>query len=238
MVTSAPRHLTSADTAATSKSKQQATVVTREPHTTRKKQRTVTTTVPVDRELQVETIRGSDGQETTERGSVQTPRRDESRVDSRERRLQRDVRGQALQVTDTEIVDAQRKSRLVQKLKEDGVHRGMQIKVRHGLVLINTSSGRWVVLPPALWPVVFKECRDSVWAGHLRATHTYARIAQLYWWPNLMHEVRQWGRGCQECGSRKARPREIVPALRSINGGDVGDRWTLDVAGPLPTSNE
>ncbi|KAE8953380.1 hypothetical protein PR001_g32902, partial [Phytophthora rubi] len=35
--------------------------------------------------------------------------------------------------------------------------------------------------------------------------------------------------------SRKARPREVVPPLRSIRGGDVGDRWALDVAGPLPT---
>ncbi|KAE8959452.1 hypothetical protein PR001_g30712, partial [Phytophthora rubi] len=50
-------------------------------------------------------------------------------------------------------------------------------------------------------------------------------------------EVKQWVRGCQECGSRKARPREIVPPLRSIKGGDVGDRWALDVAGPLPTSD-
>ncbi|KAE8984424.1 hypothetical protein PR001_g23181 [Phytophthora rubi] len=44
-------------------------------------------------------------------------------------------------------------------------------------------------------------------------------------------------RGCQECGSRKARPRKIVPPLRSIKGGDVGDRWALDVAGPLPTND-
>lgn len=43
-------------------------------------------------------------------------------------------------------------------------------------------------------------------------------------------------RGCQECGSRKAKPREVVPPLRSIRGGDVGDRWALDVAGPLPVA--
>jgi hypothetical protein len=84
--------------------------------------------------------------------------------------------------------------------------------------------------------VVFKECHDSVWAGHLRATHTYARIAQQYWWPDLQREVKRWVRGCQEGGSRKARPREVITPLRSIRGGDVGDRWALDVAGPLPVS--
>ncbi|KAE8952803.1 hypothetical protein PR003_g34235, partial [Phytophthora rubi] len=77
----------------------------------------------------------------------------------------------------------------------------------------------------------------SVWAGHLRGPHTYGRVAQLYWWPNLQREVQKWARGCQECGSRKARPREVVPPLRSIRGGDVGDRWALDVAGPFPVAD-
>ncbi|GMF57991.1 unnamed protein product [Phytophthora fragariaefolia] len=49
-----------------------------------------------------------------------------------------------------------------------------------------------------------------------------------------LKEVKRWVQGCQECGSRKARPREVVPPLRSLRGGDIGDRWALDVAGPLP----
>ncbi|KAE9281856.1 hypothetical protein PF008_g27780 [Phytophthora fragariae] len=144
---------------------------------------------------------------------------------------------QTLQLAGEDIAVAQRKSRLVQRLLQAGEDKGMKVERRHGLVLIITAAGRRVVLPPELWPVVFKECHDSVWAGHLRAPHTHARIAQVYWWPALLQEVKQWVRGCQECGSRKARPREIVPPLRSIKGGDVGDRWALDVAGPLPTSD-
>ncbi|KAE9019074.1 hypothetical protein PR001_g13974 [Phytophthora rubi] len=50
------------------------------------------------------------------------------------------------------------------------------------------------------------------------------------------YEVKRWVAGCQECGSRKARPREVIPPLRSLRGGDVGDRWALDVAGPFPTA--
>jgi len=30
------------------------------------------------------------------------------------------------------------------------------------------------------------------------------------------------------------RPKEVIPPLRSLRGGDVGDRWALDVAGPFP----
>ncbi|KAE8964252.1 hypothetical protein PR002_g29031 [Phytophthora rubi] len=144
---------------------------------------------------------------------------------------------QTLQLTDEDIAAAKRKSRLVQRLLQAGEHKGMKVERRHGLVLIITAAGQRVVLPPELWPVVFKECHDFVWAGHLRAPHIHARIAQVYWWPALLQEVKQWVRGCQECGSRKARSREIVPPLRSIKSGDVGDRWALDVAGPLPTSD-
>ncbi|OWZ20918.1 Gag-pol fusion protein [Phytophthora megakarya] len=55
-------------------------------------------------------------------------------------------------------------------------------------------------------------------------------------WPKCTggQEVRRWVRECQECGSRKANPREAIPPLRSLRGGAVCDRWTLDVAGPFP----
>lgn len=34
----------------------------------------------------------------------------------------------------------------------------------------------------------------------------------------------------------KSTPREVIPSLRSLDGGDVGDRWALDIAGLLPDS--
>ncbi|KAE8985265.1 hypothetical protein PR001_g22938 [Phytophthora rubi] len=145
--------------------------------------------------------------------------------------------GDTLQLTDAEIVEAQQRSRLVQRLMTAGEYRGMPVERSYGLVVVNTQSGKRVVLPPALWAVVFKEMHGSVWAGHLRGPHTYGRVSQLYWWPNLQREVKKWVRGCQECGSRKARPREVVPPLRSIHGGEVGDRWALDVAGPFPVAD-
>ncbi|KAE8888166.1 hypothetical protein PF005_g23800 [Phytophthora fragariae] len=151
--------------------------------------------------------------------------------------VQRPAGGPTLQLTDAEIMDAQAKSRLVQRLLEVGEHQGQEVTRQFGLVTIKTPTGQRVVLPPALWPTVMKECHDSVWAGHLRAPHTYARIAQTYWWPSLRREVKRWVLGCQECGSRKVRPREVIPPLRSLRGGDVGDRWALDVAGPLPTTD-
>ncbi|OWY98311.1 hypothetical protein PHMEG_00030952, partial [Phytophthora megakarya] len=141
-----------------------------------------------------------------------------------------------LQLTDDEIIAEQKKSQLVQRLITAKTYRGQRIQEKHGIVVIEVPGGWRVVLPPALWATAFKEAHDSIWAGHLRAPHTYARMAQQYWWPGLQREVKRWVLGCQECGSRKVKPREVIPPLRSLRGGDVGDRWALDVAGPLPTS--
>ncbi|KAE8888594.1 hypothetical protein PF005_g10759 [Phytophthora fragariae] len=85
-----------------------------------------------------------------------------------------------LQLTDNEIMEAQSRSRLVRSIREAGVYKGMKVEQMYGITIIQTLQGRRLVLPVALWPQVFKECHDSVWAGHLRGPHTYARIAQLY----------------------------------------------------------
>ncbi|GMF40642.1 unnamed protein product [Phytophthora fragariaefolia] len=80
---------------------------------------------------------------------------------------------------------------------ESGEYRGSKVTRDFGLVVIETPNGPRVVLPPVLWTSVMKECHDSVWTRHLRAPHTYALIAQTYWWPNLSREVKHWVAGCQ-----------------------------------------
>ncbi|KAG1697111.1 hypothetical protein DVH05_028627 [Phytophthora capsici] len=142
-----------------------------------------------------------------------------------------------LQLSDKEIIDAQNASKFVKRTLDAGAYRGMQVKVKFGLAVIATKNGWRVLLPPTIWAPVFKEMHGSIWSGHLRGPHTYGRVAHLYWWPKLQREVNRWIRGCPECGSRKARPREVIPPLRSIGGGDVGDRWALDVAGPFPVAS-
>ncbi|KAE9086185.1 hypothetical protein PF006_g26080 [Phytophthora fragariae] len=145
-----------------------------------------------DEQRRVGPILGGDGVETSgQDADMRLPKSSSENVAQR-------TGMQTLQLTDEDITAAQWKSRLVQRLLQAGEHKGMKVERRHGLVLITTAAGRRVVLPPELWPVVFKECHDSVWAGHLRAPHTHARIAQVYWWPALLQEVKQWVRGCQE----------------------------------------
>ncbi|GMF27795.1 unnamed protein product [Phytophthora fragariaefolia] len=142
-----------------------------------------------------------------------------------------------LLLSDDEIMTAQKHSKFVKKLLAAGKYGSMNVVSKYGLVTIETANGWRVILPPTLWATVFKEMHGNVWSGHLRGPHTYGRVAQLYWWPGLYREVRIWIRGCQECGSRKAKPREVIPPLRSLRGGAVGDRWALDVAGPFPIAD-
>ncbi|OWZ01454.1 LOW QUALITY PROTEIN: hypothetical protein PHMEG_00027152 [Phytophthora megakarya] len=109
----------------------------------------------------------------------------------------------------------------------------MKVKVRHNLAVIETPHGRRVILPLELWAVVFKECHDSVWT-FVSASYTVEDCKCIF---VARTTTRSATLSCQECGSRKARPKEVIPPLRSLRGGDVGDRWALDVACPLPVTD-
>ncbi|ETO84418.1 hypothetical protein F444_01668 [Phytophthora nicotianae P1976] len=109
-------------------------------------------------------------------------------------------REQTLQLTDDNIIAAQKHSKLVQDLLTAGKCRGQKVSTSFELVVVVTTKGSRVGIYELLI-------------------------------------LKRWVAGCQECGSRKSRPRQVIPPLRSIRGGDVGDRWALDVAGPLPAND-
>ncbi|KAE9288914.1 hypothetical protein PF008_g26010 [Phytophthora fragariae] len=139
------------------------------------------------------------------------------------------------QLTDAEIKSEQAHDKTVKRLLEKGSYGASVIEESQGLVCIRDErGGRRVVLPSTLWAKALKEHHDSIFACHLRTPQTYARIATVYWWPDMRAHVKRWVQACRDCGSRKSKPKEVVPPLRSQDVGDVGDRWALDVAGPLP----
>jgi len=142
-------------------------------------------------------------------------------------------RGGEGQLTDEELREQQQRDEQVRELQQAGRHGTMEIVSVDGLTYAVTAAReRRVVVPAALRHKVLREAHDSIFAGHLRIPQTHARVAAVYWWPKMRVTVRQWVRGCRDCGTRKARPKEIIPSLRSLGLGFVGDRWALDVAGP------
>ncbi|KAE9286266.1 hypothetical protein PF001_g21522 [Phytophthora fragariae] len=143
-----------------------------------------------------------------------------------------------VQFTDEDVKREQVKSVMVQTLKQKATYRGQRVFTgEDGIVHAEVGEGESrIILPAKYWALAFKEAHDSLWAGHLRGPQTYEQLRRLYWWPHMREAVHDWVSACQDCGSRKARPRMVVPPLRSVKTGDVCDRWAIDVAGPLPVT--
>ncbi|GMF28426.1 unnamed protein product [Phytophthora fragariaefolia] len=57
-----------------------------------------------------------------------------------------------------------------------------------------------------------------------------------YWWSDIRTQVKLWVRSCRACGTRKTQSKAVIPPLQSQGVGDVGDKWAIDVAGPLPVT--
>ncbi|GMF51292.1 unnamed protein product [Phytophthora fragariaefolia] len=139
------------------------------------------------------------------------------------------------QLRDAEIQERQQEDKFVQKLKRGKRYQGRKVVEDGGLIyLLGEDGARRVVLPSCLRAKALNEAHDSIYAGHLRTPQTIARVSRTYWWPGLREQVKYWVRSCRDCGTRKTRPTAVIPPLRSQGIGDVGDRWALDVAGPLP----
>ncbi|KAE8989378.1 hypothetical protein PF011_g18796 [Phytophthora fragariae] len=143
-----------------------------------------------------------------------------------------------VQFTESDIKREQGISVMVQSLVRKGAYRKQKMDVDgDGMAQIEVStSEKRIILPAVYWALAFKEAHDSLWAGHLRGPQTYERLQRLYWWPHMREAVHSWVSACQDCGSRKARPKAVIPPLRSVRTGDVCDRWAIDVAGPLPVT--
>ncbi|GMF26487.1 unnamed protein product [Phytophthora fragariaefolia] len=142
------------------------------------------------------------------------------------------------QLSDQMIKAEQARDRTVQNLIRKGKYHNRRIVVEDDVAYIIMSDGsKRVVLPTSLWTAALKESHDSIYAGHLRTPQTCVRIGRNYWWPDMRSHVRRWVQACRDCGTRKGKPREVIPPLRSQGVGTPGDRWAPDVTGPLPVTS-
>ncbi|KAE9160959.1 hypothetical protein PF005_g31430 [Phytophthora fragariae] len=65
--------------------------------------------------------------------------------------------GDTLQLSDDELMVAQKRSKFIKRVLADGRYGSMKVETKFGLVTIETANGWRVVLPPTLWSLVFKE---------------------------------------------------------------------------------
>lgn len=93
------------------------------------------------------------------------------------------------------------------------------------------------VIPHELRQDILKTCHDRADAAHLGVFKTSKRIAQSYYWPKMMGDVKRYIRNCPICLAYKS-TNEAPPGLME-NPKRVQRPWQVictDLVGPLPRS--
>lgn len=137
------------------------------------------------------------------------------------------------QLTESTMLATQSESQQYGELAVRGIYKNTLIRTVDGVLKARTPDGWRMVLPPGLWATAFRETHGSIWSSHLRAPLTLARLQRNFWWPRMRAAVASWVSSCQDCGSRKVRPKQVIPPLRSTDVGAFCDRSAMDLAGPL-----
>lgn len=101
-----------------------------------------------------------------------------------------------------------------------------------------TSQFEWkLVVPYEDRKEILSKCHDDVLAGHFGVAKTHHKIANLYYWPTLFQDVKEYVEDCEICKSYKpvnvARP-GLMGNPRRITV--PGEAISCDILGPFPPS--
>ena len=87
-----------------------------------------------------------------------------------------------------------------------------------------------LVVPVAERPEKLSWHHDEM--GHPGAATMYETLRQLYWWPQMAADCREYVDGCSQCLAYQPLPRTYVPMRPSPLGEFMG-RWCIDSSGKL-----
>ena len=151
------------------------------------------------------------------------------------------IRGlQALQMSRKLIGAAQKNDEWVQAVEKKG-----RVRTRTGETwkvsiedddIIPSRDGDGnirILLPACLRGQVLQASHDSVYGGHFAVQRTMDHIETIYVMDKVFKHTVNWIAGCPDCGARKVKPVQVIPHLRAIGIGAIGDKWILDLIGPL-----
>lgn len=102
-----------------------------------------------------------------------------------------------------------------------------------GIIRVITGDGPRILLPEMLRHEVLKFAHNSAYGGHYMADRTRQRLEELFRMRGLRRHVEQWIRACAVCGARKSRSAQVIPPLRPLRCGALGDRFIVDLLGPF-----
>lgn len=126
-----------------------------------------------------------------------------------------------------------------------GRERDLSWNVRDGLLFKkvklrqfpNCESIWKLFIPTELRSKIIRECHDETKAGHFGIRKTLFRVKQFYYWPNIIHDVKQYIKSCETCAKFKV-PQQL-PLGHMGHHREVTGPWqviSLDLMGPFPKS--
>jgi hypothetical protein len=96
-----------------------------------------------------------------------------------------------------------------------------------------------VCVPEALkTEVLFALHDDALGGGHLGRDKTFAKVYSHFYWPSMYADIQVYVERCTVCARRKGPGRAQIARLNPIPVAEVGDRWVVDLVGPLPESKK
>lgn len=118
------------------------------------------------------------------------------------------------------------------KIENDRLYRYSKNKYRL------TAQFDWkLVVPYEERNELLSKCHDDATSGHFGVSKTHSKIANLYYWPTLYQDVKEYVDACEICKTYKpvnlARP-GLMGNPRRISA--PGEAFSCDILGPFPMS--
>lgn len=85
---------------------------------------------------------------------------------------------------------------------------------------------------------LIKETHNSLIGGHMGMRKTLARLKELYYWKNMKKEIKNYIHSCADCQKNKITRRIKMPMVITSTSKKPGERWAMDIVGPLDISSE
>jgi hypothetical protein len=95
-----------------------------------------------------------------------------------------------------------------------------------------------VVVPKVLVLSVLEITHADAYSGHFGTGKTYEKLRLKYYWKNMYHDVYDFVSTCHKCSAKKNPPRKSKAPLVPIPVGEAWERISVDIVGPLPTSDK
>ena len=90
-----------------------------------------------------------------------------------------------------------------------------------------------IVVPTIYRDTLMNSAHDHVLAGHLGFDHTYGKLRDHYWWPNMYTDVKNWVKTCAICQSHNNPKGKPAGMLQPILVSQPFERIGIDYVGPL-----